>query len=70
MPGKLVDDIGHTLQLMNYMYGLTQFIFYILVNDARVEMLAKICMEQVVLLFEMVAVVVVDVDIKFISLFK
>ena len=41
MPGKLIDEDGNTLQLMNRMCGLTQFVIPILVNDAVSEMLAK-----------------------------
>ena len=70
MPGKLVDDAGNTLQLMNCMCDLTQFVVSILVSDATSENLAKLFMEQVVFNFGMVAVVVVDADSKFLSLFK
>ena len=69
-PGKLVDDDGKTLQLMNCMCDLTQFVISIIVDDARSEILAKLFMEQVVLSFGMVAVVVVDADGKFLSLFE
>ena len=34
-PGKLVDDDGKTLQLMNCMCDLTQFVISIIVDDAR-----------------------------------
>ena len=39
-------------------------------SDATSENLAKLFMEQVVFTFVMVAVVVVDADSKFLSLFK
>ena len=70
MPGKLVNESGKTLQLMNRMCDLTQFVISILVDDARSEILAKLFMEQVVLSFGMVAVVVVDADSKFLHLFQ
>ena len=70
MPGKLVDNDGNTLQLLNCMCDLTQFVISILVSDARAEVLAKLFMEQVVFSFGMVAVVVVDADSKFLSVFK
>ena len=65
MPLKLVDDDGNTLQLMNCMCDLTQFVISILVNDTRSEIIGKLFMEHVVLSFGMVAVVVVDTDSKF-----
>ena len=65
-----MDDGGQTLQLMNCMCDLTQFVISILVNDARSEVLAKLFMEQVVLSFGMVAVVVVDADSKFLNVFE
>ena len=61
MPGKLVDKLGNTHQLMNCMCDLTQFI---LIKDARAEILAKLFIEQVVFSFGMVAVIVVDADKK------
>ena len=45
MPGKLINEDGNTLQLMNCMCDLTQFVISILVNDAVSEMLAKLFME-------------------------
>ena len=70
MPGKLTTENGETLQLMNCMCDLTQFVISILVHEAISEILAKLFMEQVVLSFGMVAVVVVDADSKFLDLFK
>ena len=65
MPGKITNDTGETMQLMNAMCDLTQFIVSILVTEATSESLSKLFMEQVVFTFGMVAVVVVDADSKF-----
>ena len=70
IPGKVVYKLGNTKQLMNCMYDLTQFLIFMLIKDTRAENLAKLFMEQVVLSFGMVAVVVVDADNKFLQLFK
>ena len=70
MPGKLLNEQGETLQLMNCMCDLTQFVVSILVENATSEVLAKLFMEHVVLSFGMVAVVVVDADSKFLSVFQ
>ena len=70
MPGKLSNEDGETLQLMNCMRDLTQFVISIVVNDATSETVANIFMEHVVLSFGMVVVVVVDADSKFLSTFK
>lgn len=70
MPGKLTDEAGETLQLMNAMCDLTQFIVSIVVSNANSTVLAKLFMEQVVLTFGMVAVVVVDADSKFLGNFS
>ena len=69
-PGKFIDDDGNTLQLMNCMCALTQFVISIIVDDARSDTLAKLFIEQVVLSFGMVAVVVVNADSKFLGLFE
>ena len=69
-PGKLVDDVGKTLQLMNCMCDLTQFVISIIADDTCSDILSKLFMEQVVLSIGMVAVVVVDADSKFLSLFE
>ena len=55
---------------MNCMCNLTQLVISIIVDDACSEILAKLFIEQVVLSFGMVAVVVVDADGKFLSLFE
>lgn len=46
MPLKLVDDNGNTLQLMNCMCDLTQFVIGILVDDARSANQGKLFMEK------------------------
>ena len=70
MPEKLVDDDGNTLQLMNCICDLTHFVIIMLVNGARSETLGKLFMEQVLLSFGIVAVVVVDANSKFLSVFE
>ena len=55
---------------MNCMCDLTQFVISIIVKDANSMNLGKLFMEQVVLSFGMVAVVVVDADSKFLHFFK
>ena len=70
MPGKLTDESGKTLQLLNCMCDLTQFVISILVDDTSSENLGKLFMEQVVLSFGMVLVVVVDANSKFLNLFQ
>jgi len=65
-----MDESGKTLQLLNCMCDLTQFVISILVDDASSDNLGKIFMEQVVLSFGMVSVVVVDTDSKFLNLFQ
>ena len=69
-PGHLVDQDGRTLQSMNSMCDLTQFVVSSLVEDATSTVLAKLFMEDVVLNFGIVAVVVVDADSKFLGTFK
>ena len=70
MPGKISNKYGETIQLMNYMCDLTQFLISILVYESTSETLAELFMEHVVLSFGMMAVVVLDVDSKFLSTFK
>ena len=70
MPGNILDKECYTLQLMNCMCDLTQFIISIIVKEANSMNLGKLFMEQVVLSFGMVAVVVVDADSKFLHSFK
>ena len=40
--GKLVNEMGEILQLMNCMYDLAKFVIFILVNEATSEILAKL----------------------------
>ena len=70
IPGKLVHNDGKTLQLMTCMCKLTRFVISIMIDDARSEILAKLFMEQVVLSFGMVAVVIVYADSKFLGLLE
>lgn len=58
------------LQLMSAMCNLTQFVVSILVNEATSEMLGRRFMEYVVFIFDMVTVVVVDADNKFLGVFE
>ena len=52
------------------MCDLTQFIFFCKLIDTHFEALSKNIMEQVILTFGMVAVVVVDADNRFRSTFE
>ena len=70
MPGAIRNDKGETLQLLNCMCDLTQFVVSILVQEATAEMLGKLFLENVVFTFGMVAVVVVDADSKFLGMFE
>merc|ERR1711884_245058 len=69
-PGHLVDSSGDTIFVLNCMCDLTQFVISSLVTDPTASSLAKIFMENVVLSFGMVAVVVVDADSKFKGVFE
>ena len=69
-PGMIKDGNENSLQLMNAMYDLTQFVISIIVSDAHSEPLGKLFMEQVVFYFGMVAVIIVDADSKFLGLFE
>ena len=51
--------------LMNAMCDLTQFVVSSIIENPTAESLAQLFMEDVVLTFGMVAVVVVDADSKF-----
>ena len=70
IPGKLLDKDGKTLHLMNAMCELAQFVVSMLIADATAELLGKIFIEQVVFTFGLVAVVVVDIDSKCMSVFE
>ena len=69
-PGHVMlhhKDGGHVL---NCMCDLTQFIVSCLLTDTKADALSRIFMEQVVLNFGMVAIVVVDADSRFRSTFE
>ena len=69
MPRKLTNSAGQTIQLLNCMCDLTQFVVSVVVSDENAERISKLFMEHVVLTFGMVAVIVVDADSKFLSTF-
>ena len=52
------------------MCDLTQFVVSTIVTNPTSHLLAKLFMEQVVLTFGLVAVVVVDADSKFLNVFR
>ena len=56
--------------LLNCMCELTQFIVSCLLNEINASALSKIFMAEVVLNFGMVAMVVVDANIRFCSMFE
>ena len=68
-PGKLVDTNKDTIQMVKLMCDLTQFVISSFIWNINVEILEKIFMEEVALLFGMTSVIVVDVDRKFRSVF-
>ena len=69
-PGHLVDENVNNLQAMNAMCDLTQFVISTLVKRGTAAYLAQLFMENVVLSFGIVAVVVVDADSNFLGVFK
>ena len=70
-PGKIVNkQTGKTQMLLNSMCDLTQFVVSSITENPTAESLAQIFMEDVVLTFGMVAVVVVDADSKFLREFE
>ena len=69
-PGRITDENGGIMQLMNVMCDLTQCIVSTLVTNATSKILGKLFMEQVVFTFGIVAVVVVDADSKVLHLFE
>ena len=58
------------MMLMNVMCDLTQFVISSIAANPTAESLAQTFMEDVVLTFSMVAVVVVDADSKFLKEFE
>ena len=70
-PGKMLNkQTGKTMMLMNSMCDLTQFIVSSVIENPIAASLAQLFMEDVVLTFGMVAVVVVDADSKFLGEFE
>jgi len=70
-PGKIVSAASSKTQmLLNAMCNLTQFVISSVVENLTAEVLAQALMEDVVLTFGMVAVVVVDADSKFLHVFE
>ena len=61
------EDRGH---ILNCMCDFTRFIVSCILIDTRSEALSNFFMEQVILTFGMVAVVVVDADSRFRSTFE
>ena len=70
IPGKLMDEKGRSLKSMNRMRGLTQFVILIIVKDTKSANFAILFMKQVVLSFDILALVVVDADSKFLLIYK
>ena len=70
MQRKLVDKKGNIIQLMSILCDLTQFSISQITHDATSETLSKFFMENGVLTFGMVAIVIVDADRKFRHLFE
>ena len=70
MPGKLLDKDGKNLQLMNTMCDLTQFMVSMRIADTTAKLIGKIFMEQVVFTFGLVAVIFVDADSNFLTVFE
>ena len=69
-PGHLLDTNKDTIQLMKSMCDLTQFVISSVVQNINAEIIAKTFMEEVDLSFGMKAVIVVDADSKFRSVFE
>ena len=69
-PVHLVDTRKDTIQLMNLMCDLTQLDISSVVWNMYAKILAKTFMEEVALSFIITAVIVVDSDRKFGSVFE
>ena len=69
-PGNVLHDHKEGGHLLNFMCDFTQFIVSCIITDTQAVAFIKIFMEQVVLNFGMVAVVVVDVDGRFRNTFE
>ena len=70
MPAYLINTDGKTLQAVNLMCNLTQFVVSTLVENPTSELLTHLFMENVVPTFWIITVVVVDTDSKFLCVFK
>ena len=66
----MLKDHKDSGPLLNCMCDLTQFVVSCIMTDINANLLAKIFMEEVVLNFGMVTVVVVDADSRFRSIFE
>ena len=69
-PGNVLNEYEDREHILNCMCDLTQFIVSCILIDKRSEALSKIFIEQVILTFGMVAVVVVDANSLFRSTFE
>ena len=69
-PGHLVDTKKDTIQQMNSICDLTQFFISSIVQNINTEILAKTFMEKVVLSLGITALIVVEADNKFKSVFE
>ena len=69
-PRHLIDTNTDTIQLMNLMCDLTQFVISSIVHNINAEIFAKTFMEDISLSFGMTELIVLDADIKFRSIFE
>ena len=60
LPGFTENSDGNKLYLMNFMCDLTQFVISSVTTSIDASTLAQICMADVVLLFRMCSIVVID----------
>ena len=65
-----MKDHKDGVRLLNCMSDLTQFIISCILTETNASALSKIFMAEVVLNFGMVAMVVVDANIRFCSMFE
>ena len=64
-PGTALHNNQEGFHLINDMCDLTHFIISSIIKDTKAESLANFFMKEVVLSFFIIAVVVVDADIRF-----
>ena len=69
-PGLLTNSKNETVHALNCMCNLTQCSVSSLLHDPTTAVLAEVFMQEVVLSFGVVAVVVVDADNKFCGTFE